>query len=95
MVESTRLESERTGNRTVGSNPTLSAILSKTPISLRTIGTCVLPVYFYVANFAPKGLLDTVENAQQFHDEIRRRGLTHLSFENIKAHGLQHSGVFN
>ena len=26
MVESTRLESERTGNRTVGSNPTLSAI---------------------------------------------------------------------
>ena len=28
MVESTRLESERTGNRTVGSNPTLSAMLS-------------------------------------------------------------------
>ena len=26
MVESTRLESERAGNRTVGSNPTLSAI---------------------------------------------------------------------
>ena len=26
MVESTRLESERTGNRTVGSNPTLSAM---------------------------------------------------------------------
>ena len=25
MVESTRLESERAGNRTVGSNPTLSA----------------------------------------------------------------------
>jgi hypothetical protein len=25
VVESTRLESERTGNRTVGSNPTLSA----------------------------------------------------------------------
>jgi hypothetical protein len=54
-------------------------------------------VYFYLANFAPKGLLDmdTVENGQQFHDEIRRRGLTHLSFENIKAHGLQHSGVFD
>ena len=27
MVEGTRLESERTGNRTVGSNPTLSATL--------------------------------------------------------------------
>ena len=31
MVESTRLESERTGNRTVGSNPTLSAMLSVVP----------------------------------------------------------------
>jgi hypothetical protein len=29
VVESTRLESERTGNRTVGSNPTLSAIILK------------------------------------------------------------------
>jgi hypothetical protein len=29
VVESTRLESERTGNRTVGSNPTLSASNSK------------------------------------------------------------------
>jgi hypothetical protein len=29
VVESTRLESERAGNRTVGSNPTLSAILKK------------------------------------------------------------------
>jgi hypothetical protein len=27
VVESTRLESERAGNRTVGSNPTLSATL--------------------------------------------------------------------
>ena len=40
MVESTRLESERTGNRTVGSNPTLSAIIQ---ISLRTSAT----VYFW------------------------------------------------
>ena len=31
MVESTRLESERTGNRTVGSNPTLSAMLCVVP----------------------------------------------------------------
>jgi hypothetical protein len=28
VVESTRLESERTGNRTVGSNPSLSAIVA-------------------------------------------------------------------
>jgi hypothetical protein len=28
VVEVTRLESERTGNRTVGSNPTLSATLT-------------------------------------------------------------------
>jgi hypothetical protein len=29
VVESTRLESERTGNRTVGSNPTLSASFNR------------------------------------------------------------------
>jgi hypothetical protein len=35
VVESTRLESERTGNRTVGSNPTLSAKHWKTPHKLK------------------------------------------------------------
>ena len=35
MVESTRLESERTGNRTVGSNPTLSAIPSLIQLPLQ------------------------------------------------------------
>ena len=39
MVESTRLESERTGNRTVGSNPTLSAIL-KTSLKLVLLTNC-------------------------------------------------------
>ena len=33
MAESTRLESERTGNRTVGSNPTLSATPRNAPVS--------------------------------------------------------------
>ena len=35
MVESTRLESERAGNRTVGSNPTLSAIFHRDYSSFR------------------------------------------------------------
>ena len=39
MVESTRLESERTGNRTVGSNPTLSAIYLLIQLPLRVPAT--------------------------------------------------------
>ena len=52
MVESTRLESERTGNRTVGSNPTLSATepLSKHSMIFRTVEQ-VRRVFRIVAGF--------------------------------------------
>ena len=42
MVESTRLESEHTGNRIVGSNPTLSAIpLGSVDRTMRSFGDLV------------------------------------------------------
>ena len=42
MVESTRLESERAGNRTVGSNPTLSAIPPRRYFLVVTVlGVCL------------------------------------------------------
>ena len=48
MVESTRLESERTGNRTVGSNPTLSAIF---PIWFLLVRTGIWDLYLFCTLF--------------------------------------------
>ena len=41
MVESTALEMRRTGNRTVGSNPTLSATQSKAETKNRRLSSCL------------------------------------------------------
>lgn len=41
MVEGTGLENQRAGNRTVGSNPTLSAIANRFRLSERATGECV------------------------------------------------------
>ena len=46
MVESTRLESEHTGNRIVGSNPTLSAIpFESVDRTMRSFGDLVRQGY--------------------------------------------------
>jgi hypothetical protein len=45
VVESTRLESERAGNRTVGSNPTLSAIFC---VYFHLVNGSLRKLYFFV-----------------------------------------------
>ncbi len=55
MVESTRLESERTGNRTVGSNPTLSARHGDTQAEDGDSSPRVLANAFVEENFCSKG----------------------------------------
>ncbi len=54
MVESTRLESERTGNRTVGSNPTLSAIPTIHLCLLGLVSVMACALHWFPLNYGRK-----------------------------------------